>query len=253
MAKRIGFTLPVWNEENMLPLWMERVLELKPDMIFIYDDGSTDGTWKLLEKYKEELGDLLYIEKQSEPHTEYFVRNSSEGVRLNKHLSVAYKYNIDWLVVMGCDELLSLGAEKLLGYIRDGKREWVQSISIPTYNLYNNLDTYITKNLKDGAVFFPDFHSKILNLNATNWYYLEVKKLDLTDPLHRGGDRKHIFEDGVGTIHLHYLFNECRVRHSDKMIVLRGDDLWITKKLNMKKIIPECLIKWFNNEGSVVR
>ncbi len=55
---KISIIIPVYNEVNVLPMVLDRVMKAALPVgcekeIVIVDDGSTDGTSELLEKYKE--------------------------------------------------------------------------------------------------------------------------------------------------------------------------------------------------------
>jgi glycosyltransferase involved in cell wall biosynthesis len=63
---RISFLIPTFNEGATIIEVLERIEALGVDrQVIVVDDGSTDGTFDLLEKWKESHSDLVIVRQQN--------------------------------------------------------------------------------------------------------------------------------------------------------------------------------------------
>ncbi len=88
----VSVVIPTHNRENRLPAAIRSVLDqsLRPSEIIVIDDGSTDGTPALMERFP----DVLYIQQENQGVSQ--ARN--HGIRVAKHEWIAFLDSDDeWL------------------------------------------------------------------------------------------------------------------------------------------------------------
>jgi len=81
--------IPVFNEAKYVRGVLERVLKVTPDVLVV-DDGSTDGTPRILPEYPVEIV--------------RHVRNRGYGSSMRDAFRFAIGEKFDWLITMDCDE-----------------------------------------------------------------------------------------------------------------------------------------------------
>ena len=61
----LSIIIPVYNEENTINKILSKVIKLKnlKKEIIVVDDGSTDGTRKILQKNKDKIDRLIFHKK----------------------------------------------------------------------------------------------------------------------------------------------------------------------------------------------
>jgi len=89
--------MPVYNElgciEKVIKSWITTTSKFPGSEILVINDGSTDGTEKILDKYSNRYSSLKVIHKNNEGH----------GKTLVKAYSIAIKSNHDWIFQVDSD------------------------------------------------------------------------------------------------------------------------------------------------------
>ena len=92
---KIVILLPTYNEKDNLPLMVEAIYQLKPEVdIFIIDDNSPDGTGKVAEELRKNYHNITVIHRKSK---EGLGRAYIHGF----HEAIAASY--DKVITMDCD------------------------------------------------------------------------------------------------------------------------------------------------------
>jgi len=96
MTNKILILLPTLNEVENIPKLYNKILSLKRNFNFLFiDDGSSDGTWEIIEKIKKKNKHKVFTIK----------RNSRKGLgRAHKDgLLWAYRNNYKYIITMDTD------------------------------------------------------------------------------------------------------------------------------------------------------
>lgn len=107
----ISVVIPVYNSLPYLAKCIDSVLAqtFSPKEIICIDDGSTDGSLELLQKYSGKYG--IRVIENSWPHGQAFARN--QGIRAAKGDSIYFMDSDDWL---DADYLQVMNAALSKGY-----------------------------------------------------------------------------------------------------------------------------------------
>jgi dolichol-phosphate mannosyltransferase len=99
MIPELVVVIPVFNEQasirKVVKEWIFEVENWTDDFLFlVLDDGSTDGTWKLLEKLQHEFGPKLQILQH---------RNMGHGKTCLKGYELALAAGAEWILQIDSD------------------------------------------------------------------------------------------------------------------------------------------------------
>ena len=99
---RLVVAIPMYNEEEHIDLQMSNLFEADCfDDIFILDDGSTDGTWDLLNQYKTRYKNI------------HLIRNDINSIKAHGEnrwktlLDFTVSFNPDWVQIRAADVIYS--------------------------------------------------------------------------------------------------------------------------------------------------
>lgn len=88
---RLLIAIPVYNEQKYVLPVLQKVRQFHRGDILVVDDGSTDGTWQILQR----LPNL---------HRIHHTSNLGYGKSLIDAFSYAANRQYDWVITMDCDE-----------------------------------------------------------------------------------------------------------------------------------------------------
>ncbi len=122
----ISVIIPVYNEEENIHNAITSVMEQDysgPIEILAVDDGSTDGSRKILKEY-ERKGFIRFIKKNKPGKPTGKVSSLNLGIKLAKH---------DYICVLDCDSIIESNVFKeLIGYFENPK----VGVAVPIIKIY---------------------------------------------------------------------------------------------------------------------
>lgn len=99
--KKVGVILSVFNAESYIAEALDSVLtqDYKETYIYLYDDGSTDGTLEILESYKNQHQNIRSLDKGK--------TNKGAAYGYNAAAEAAIKDSADFVQIMSADDVMS--------------------------------------------------------------------------------------------------------------------------------------------------
>ncbi len=164
----LSIIIPVYNVEKYLPQCLDSVFSqnLKNCEVICVNDGSLDGSRKILEDYQKKYSNMVIVDRE----------NGGLSAARNSGLQIAqgeYIYFLD-----SDDYLLPGSLEKMIGFAKDNKLELslfngIQSTGKLYYSSREKIDQFISG---------LDFYEKFFSINrffppSVQWLYLYKKKL----------------------------------------------------------------------------
>lgn len=161
---KLSVIIPVYNEEQTLPVIIKKVIEVSLDKeIIIVDDGSTDSTPEILERYKDEK-DLKIIRHKSNQGKGMAIRSAlgqiTGDITIIQDADLEYDprdYSKLIELIRDKGELVVYGARRKAGPFHSHLRSYLgrKIISFLTNILYN-------QGLTDVPTCYKAFDSKLL-------------------------------------------------------------------------------------------
>jgi len=161
---KLSVIIPVYNEEQTLPVIIKKVIEVSLDKeIIIVDDGSTDSTPEILERYKDEK-DLKIIRHKSNQGKGMAIRSAlgqiTGDITIIQDADLEYDpHDYSKLIepIRNKGELVVYGARTKTGSFHSHLRSYLgrKIISFLTNILYN-------QGLTDVPTCYKVFDSKLL-------------------------------------------------------------------------------------------
>jgi len=161
---KLSVIIPVYNEEQTLPVIIKKVIEVSLDKeIIIVDDGSTDSTPEILERYKDEK-DLKIIRHKSNQGKGMAIRSAlgqiTGDITIIQDADLEYDpHDYSKLIepIRNKGELVVYGARTKAGSFHSHLRSYLgrKIISFLTNILYN-------QGLTDVPTCYKVFDSKLL-------------------------------------------------------------------------------------------
>lgn len=147
MKKKISIIIPVYNSEKYLIKCLESIINqtMQEIEIIIVNDGSTDQSLKILEKYKKNEKRIILLNKE----------NEGVSIARNKALDIAtgkYILNIDsddWIEKKYCEEMYNKAERERLDilisdfyFVENKNKKYCKDLDIDENKILNK-DEYI--------------------------------------------------------------------------------------------------------------
>jgi len=170
----IGLIAKYWNEELLLPRWLNSIKFEEFSHIFLLNDGSTDNSEKICKEYTHPTATIHH--HTTEPQkSEYFKETTPESQKINKFLQIAYKTGCDWVLHLDIDEFMSIPMKQFVNFNLKETPPYY-GIYFPIMDMLNTSECII-KNPDTGFHHFPCPHLKIFGKHSG--YVRTISGMDL--------------------------------------------------------------------------
>jgi len=236
---KFGIIAKYWNEELLLPLFLESIEKLHADKIYLCNDGSTDTSEQICQEFSKCNHNTTLIQFES-PKSNYFQETEAESTKINRVLRHAYESGIDWVLCIDIDEIPSRFMEEfILTELRHTPP--TSGIYFPICDLISNIDTFIVFNSTTNFSHYPSPHLKIFG--KLSGYKRTVDGLNLDQGVEGG---HQYLMTSAPYLHLKYLFDNRRNIRGTFATSPTNIDRSMIGKLPEQAIPPQ-LIKWWNS------
>lgn len=174
----ISIVMPTWNRKEFLPQTIESVLfqTYKDFEFIIVDDGSTDGSVKMIKEYSQKDKRIRFIQKTHTGGTDTF----NTGLRAVKG---------DVVCILGSDDVwITTKLEEQVKVAKEYPDYLLHNYSI-SINEKNEILNYMTFGLNDNS----DYKTIALDI-ATPWFATSSWFIPKT-MLNKVGHFQHFYED----------------------------------------------------------
>lgn len=173
---KLGIIAKYWNEEVLLPHWLEWIQHIPADHIFLGDDGSTDASQEICRKYKHQTA-TVHHHTLEHPHEGYFESKLPEGEKVNGMLIEAYLAGCDWVLHLDIDEFPST---PMLSYLQTKIKQIPPEYGVyfPIWDCFETITQVIFKNKYTGYYHYPYPHLKISGRQSRYTRVIDGMKLD---------------------------------------------------------------------------
>ncbi len=135
MNEKLAVIIPVYNESEIVSVvinnWNEKLQKMNIDFnMFVYDDGSTDETYKIITKLSKDNKNIIAIHKKNEGHGPTI---SKAYKQISSSNSFDWIFQIDSDNELRCDNFEKLWDKRqkydfLLGQRQERNQQWPRKI-----------------------------------------------------------------------------------------------------------------------------